>query len=140
MHRDHHADGHYTGPDRRKLERRKMVLQEDDIGIIKSIVTDAVEEKVVGHCRYNIEPVDMDSLMAFVKAYKEGEKDREELLAFVRVFHKGAVEIKGATRSLLIKKVIPRLIIGTLLTILADYLGLLRPVLNAAMRVMKGGG
>jgi hypothetical protein len=94
-----------------------MILREDDIAIIAKIV----EEKHI--CRYDIEPEDM-----------------KDLLAFVRVFQRGAMDIKGATRSLLIKKVIPRVIIGTLLTMLADYLGLLRPALNAAMRVMKGGG
>ena len=113
----------YNGPDRRKLDRRKMSLQEDDISVIKNIVTAVVEEKVVGHCRYDIEPHDM-----------------KDLLAFVRVFQQGAMDIKGATRSLLIKKVIPRVLIGTLLTILADYLGLLRPVLNVALKVMRGGG
>jgi uncharacterized membrane-anchored protein len=100
-----------------------MLLQEDDIGVIKDVVTKIVNERVVGHCRYDIEPHDM-----------------KDLLAFVRVFQQGAMDIKGATRSLIIKKVIPRVIIGTLLTILADYLGLLRPVLNVALRVMKGGG
>jgi hypothetical protein len=117
MHRDHDRDGPYTGPDRRKLERRKMSLQEDDIAIIAKIV----EEK--HQCRYDIEPEDM-----------------KNLLAFVRVFQQGAMDIKGATRSLLIKKVIPRVILGTLLTILADYLGLLRPILNVALKAMRGGG
>jgi hypothetical protein len=117
MHRDHDKDGHYTGPDRRKLEQRKMVLQEDDIACIARIVEENHK------CRYDIEPEDM-----------------KDLLAFVRVFQQGAMDIKGATRSLLIKKVIPRVLIGSLLTVLADYLGLLRPILNAAMKVMKGGG
>jgi hypothetical protein len=111
------AFGNYTGPDRRKLERRKMILREDDLAIIAKIV----EEK--HHCRYDIEPDDMRAL-----------------LDFVRVFQRGAMDIKGATRTLLIKKVIPRVILGTLLTILADYLGLLRPVLNVALKVMRGGG
>jgi len=96
---------------------RKMVLTEADIDAIAVIV----ESRHV--CRYDIEPDDMKAL-----------------LSFVRVFQRGAMDIKGATRSLFIKKVIPRLIIGSLLTMLADYLGLLRPVLNVAMKVMKGGG
>jgi len=100
-----------------------MVLKEDDISVIKNIITQTIEEKYQGHCRYDIEPEDM-----------------ENLLAFVRVFQRGAMDIKGATRSLLIKKVIPRVLIGSLLTILADYLGLLRPVLNVALKVMRGGG
>jgi hypothetical protein len=123
MHRDHGMGGHYTGPDRRKLERRKMLLKEDDIGVIKGVVTQVVDERMIGHCRYEIEPADM-----------------KDLMAFVRVFQQGAMDIKGATRSLLIKKVIPRVILGTLLTILADYLGLLRPILNVALKAMKGGG
>jgi len=113
----------YDGPERRKLVRREMILKEDDISVIKSIIAQTFEERYKGHCRYDIEPEDM-----------------KDLLAFVRVFQRGAMDIKGATRSLLIKKVIPRVIIGTLLTILADYLGLLRPVLNVAMKVMRGGG
>ena len=107
----------YIGPDRRILERRRMVLQEDDLKYIAKIVEENHK------CRYDIEPEDMTAL-----------------LEFVRVFQRGAMDIKGATRSLLIKKVIPRVLIGTLLTILADYLGLLRPLLNVALKVMKGGG
>jgi hypothetical protein len=124
MHRDHDKDRReYTGPERRKNERRKMVLQADDIGVIKNVVTKIVDDKMVGHCRYEIEP-----------------KDLGELLAFVRVFQQGAMDIKGATRSLILKKILPRIIIGTVVTVLMDWLGILRPFLNAAMKVMRGVG
>jgi hypothetical protein len=124
MHRDHDKDRReYTGPERRKNERRKMVLQADDIGVIKNVVTKIVEERMSGHCRYEIEPSDM-----------------KDLMDFVRVFQQGAMDIKGATRSLILKKILPRIIIGTVVTVLMDWLGILRPFLNAAMKMMKGGG
>jgi len=108
-------DGKYIGPDRRKLDRRKMILQEDDINIIAKIV----EEKHV--CRYDIEPGDMKALLDFVK-----------------VFRDGAIETKSAIRTFIIKKVIPRAVVVGVLTALADYLGFLRPLLRAMLNTLKG--
>lgn len=122
-HKHFDKDGKYIGPERRILDRRKMVLREDDISIIAKIV----EEK--HKCRYDISPEDMKIMM----------NDMKDIVGFVRYFKTESAVIKKETKDFIIKKVIPRLIVGAILTALADYLGFLRPVLNAILKAVRGG-
>ena len=61
----------YNGPERRGeyKDRRKMMLTEDDITAIAKVV----EGRHV--CRYDIAPQDMQDLMAFVRAFRNGAID-----------------------------------------------------------------
>jgi hypothetical protein len=113
-----YAEGEYAGPERRvnPIPRRKMVLTRGDILAI------AAEMKKHHVCRYDIPPADMKAL-----------------LDFVRMFRDGAVETGRATRSFIIKKVMPKMIVAALLAFIADMFGVLRPLVNGFLRAFRGG-
>ena len=63
----------YDGPERRTYPaQRKMMLTESDISAIANIV--AVQHK----CRYDIEPEDMNEIIAFVQRVKKNVDDYNE--------------------------------------------------------------
>lgn len=110
------AEGEYIGPERRVAQRRKMVLTRADIM--------AISAEVSSHhvCRYDIPPEDMKAL-----------------LDFVRMFRDGAIETGRATRSFIIKKVIPKMVVAALLAFIADLFGVLRPLVNGIVKVFRAG-
>lgn len=71
--------------------------------------------------------------------YSTTPEDHDDLMAFVRMFRDGARDTAKATRSFILKKVIPKMIVAALLAFIADLFGVLRPLVGGIVQAFRRG-